>query len=129
MLTMDFEDRIDAPDIKRVGKFLLHVGYDFCYNCYRSVADHTGWACSPVDGVKEYDKLTFGRRFYAIDMFNNTWTPPTEFSKPSCAKEQEPKSCRVPEKKIETDHWKAWSHQIPGDCPCGIKKHLCEYHK
>ena len=25
--------------------------------------------------------------------------------------------------------WKAWAHNIPGECPCGILRTACEYHR
>lgn len=30
---------------------------------------------------------------------------------------------------IEPEPWKAWQHNTPGDCPCGIARAVCDYHK
>lgn len=37
----------------------------------------------------------------------------------------------VPEavKKDPGEDWRAWSHDKPGDCACGIKREQCEFHR
>ncbi len=30
---------------------------------------------------------------------------------------------------VDTSDWRAWRHNAPGDCPCGIVKKDCAYHR
>jgi hypothetical protein len=30
---------------------------------------------------------------------------------------------------IPIDDWRSWAHKAPGDCACGIKRVMCEYHR
>lgn len=30
---------------------------------------------------------------------------------------------------IAEDNWRAWAHNVPGECPCGIKRQDCIYHQ
>lgn len=31
--------------------------------------------------------------------------------------------------KAPLEPWKAWQHNMPGECPCGIARAVCDYHK
>jgi hypothetical protein len=35
----------------------------------------------------------------------------------------------APVKDIDTNDWKAWRHNVPGECACGILRQKCDYHK
>lgn len=30
--------------------------------------------------------------------------------------------------KVDASDWRAWAHNQPGNCPCGISREQCEYH-
>lgn len=34
-----------------------------------------------------------------------------------------------PTKSIDISDWRAWQHRTNGDCPCGISKSQCSYHR
>jgi hypothetical protein len=32
-------------------------------------------------------------------------------------------------KDVDVSDWRAWSHKAEGDCPCGIARQVCHYHR
>ena len=40
-----------------------------------------------------------------------------------------PKLDLIPNHKSDISDWKSWAHNKPGDCPCGISRKMCDYHR
>jgi hypothetical protein len=40
-----------------------------------------------------------------------------------------PKINPMPAETYSICHWQAWAHNAPGDCPCGIVRSDCSYHR
>ncbi len=38
-------------------------------------------------------------------------------------------SVRVDKRTTDISDWRAWAHNEPGDCPCGIARSRCEFHR
>lgn len=38
-------------------------------------------------------------------------------------------AARPTTKDVDVSDWRAWSNKTPGQCPCGIAKSQCDYHK
>jgi hypothetical protein len=45
-----------------------------------------------------------------------------------CLHCQQEKEARVVSPVKDLSHWKAWQHNVDGECPCGIAKAQCSYH-
>jgi hypothetical protein len=87
-----------------------------CLNCKRTWAWHAGWCCPGVATLRvRFDLLEASERYLtasmAASLIDVTLTPPET-------------------KPVETvADWRAWAHNCPGDCACGIRRVDCTYHK
>jgi hypothetical protein len=98
---------------------------ELCRNCNEYYFQHYGWACSEIDQGKLRSEIPVDAQYYTKDM-------PIDrpgFKRNQISPDLTPISISVVDVKHESDHWKAWRHNEPGDCFCGIKRNLCDYHK
>lgn len=94
---------------------------DCCLNCQGSWGDHNGWCCPPFEGkTMNFSELSENKRYLTQSMKNSI----QGISKPSSTKIVEGASVNV----IDVSDWRAWTHNRPGECACGIPKSVCTYH-
>jgi hypothetical protein len=48
---------------------------------------------------------------------------------PFAVEKPEPKIAKKNIKKYDISDWRAWAHNKDGDCPCGISRKMCDYHR
>ena len=77
-----------------------------CVNCNKTWLQHAGWACDTYIGPKVFSKLESSQRFLVPIMLAS--------------------------KKIDVSiplKSEAWINVPPNECPCGIVRADCSYHK
>lgn len=89
-----------------------------CVNCSKAWIYHYGWKCSKHNTTW----------FELFDQDNQYLTQSMrELTLPLPYNKEEIKVTIV-KKEFDISEWQAWAHNQPGDCPCGIKKDMCDYH-
>lgn len=122
-----------------------------CLNCSEDWNNHDGWKCVGIpwaykangsrstnfnDYLPTEKYLTKSMR-NSIIINTSAWftyaksprdtAPATEIgARPFSLIFDEPAHQTV---KPTIDQWQAWAHNHPGDCACGIKREICDYHK
>ena len=107
-----------------------------CLNCGLTYGHHNGWACS-FENHNNFYFLNEEDRFITATMKGSI--TPMPFPKlydsgPAVIMpwfHSDSNHTRNPPKKESPDisDWKAWQHNQPGECACGIHRKDCEYHK
>ena len=98
-----------------------------CLNCGRNYWAHSGWKCPTSNSLNTYfSQLGPTERYFTAEMKASLYHPlplPLDFAliTPVTPKD-------APQPKDMSD-WRNWAHNRPGDCPCGIVRSRCSYHK
>ena len=116
---MNYNDSKSQNDIEEMPAERNGEG---CENCGTTYWEHSGWRCpnSSQLGItfsnlpQEHRYLTASMQASIAHTNVKVWE---EVSKP-----EEPKP-------VDLSDWHAWAHNKPGDCPCGIAKANCEFHR
>lgn len=103
-----------------------------CLNCAQSWGQHRGWSCTRTR-LSFYEIGVSTERYETQSMRDSLSHPKV----PIIVAQQKPKGWdslstpKAPTAKAETDlsDWRAWRNQAPGECPCGIVKTMCDYHR
>ncbi len=107
--------------------------YEKCINCNGSWGEHEGWMCENYwvekgYNIKQHDHLTFfnncplAHRYLTQTMVDSM---PNNFDNLN----QNAVSTTTLDSRMDISCWKAWAHNRPGDCPCGINRNDCSYHQ
>jgi len=98
---------------------------EFCLNCGEGYFFHKGWACDVAAQNTNFSALKPSHRYETFSMISSI------FIETEQVKYDSNQSAAVTNttNKYTISDWQAWAHNVPGDCACGIKKHLCDYHK
>jgi hypothetical protein len=90
-----------------------------CINCGRYWIDHIGWRCPTSNRLStSFSRLPSVSRFLTQAMIDSLPTSYVAAPAPATAKTAD-----------DSDDWRAWRHNAPGDCPCGIRRQDCDYHR
>lgn len=123
-----------------------------CLNCGKGDYDHSGWACPTDNRIKLL--ISRGQSPTAIDyMFSDrdfryetqSMRDSLQGTSHSASMASGYKVRPLPDfnkvvgqavEKVKDDladrqlnDWRAWGHNVKGDCPCGIAKVQCDYHR
>ena len=113
MIYKDLLSLLDKEDYpaNRVGEVCLNCGEGFFF--------HRGWACNILATNTSFKDVLHWQRYETFSMAESIFLEDTiKISIKQHTKE-----------KYDISDWRAWAHNVAGDCACGIKKHLCDYHK
>jgi hypothetical protein len=109
-----------------------------CVNCGHDYHTHYGWSCAfnpksigyiaymakvpPLD----FNQLLTEERYLTQSMIDSLASVKVGIVtiKSSPIKEE----ARVEQVKDISD-WRAWAHNIPGECKCGMQRSQCDYHR
>lgn len=99
-----------------------------CENCGETYWEHSGWRCPNSSSPNQtFSNLPAEHRYETASMkaslpdFYVSAPSPRDFQHVA-VKPEEPKP-------VDLSDWRAWAHNKPGDCPCGIAKANCEFHR
>lgn len=105
-----------------------------CLNCGAEWDDHCGWSC-PGGDEKNFYCLSPEDRYETQSMRASLSAPKVAIM----VAQQKLKARPLPQAKdlsslpqVQTkdlSDWRAWRNQAPGECPCGIVKTMCDYHR
>ena len=104
-----------------------------CENCGTTFWEHSGWRCpnSSLHGItfsnlpQEHRYLTASMQASIAHTNVKVWEEVLRKGFAAAklvSKPEEPKP-------VDLSDWRAWAHNKPGDCPCGIAKANCEFHR
>lgn len=97
---------------------------DICLNCGHDWGKHIGWSC-PEFSTQEFSNCSPNARYLTQSMLDNIKT--------NGRAERLMNAYQMIEtdknESVKEDSWRAWAHNKPGDCPCGILRSACEYHR
>lgn len=98
-----------------------------CINCNKTFALHDHWRCPGLSGPTRYSKLGRYNAYYTHDMTLTSWgiKKSSIVNAPSISQAV---AVQVDLTKDPT-HWKAWAHNVKGDCACGINRKDCNFHR
>lgn len=113
MIYKDLLSPLDKPDCpaNRIGESCLNCGEGFFF--------HKGWSCDISELYTDFISVLHWNRYETLSMAQSIFEDTLKVN----VKEKEVKQ------KYDISDWRAWGHNVAGDCPCGIKKTLCDYHK
>mgnify|MGYP006935541951 FL=1 len=87
---------------------------EVCNNCGEGYFFHIGWSCEPLSNIISFKEIDPKKRYETDSMYYSINILPKQ---------------NVIKIAYDSSNWKAWAHNIEGDCPCGINKKDCNYHK
>lgn len=96
---------------------------EICVNCGKEWYDHSGWSCNGY-GPADFSSLEITKRYLTQKMINSLLVPMDAVKELN--KNTSNKSINS---EVDVSDWRSWAHNIPGECACGIKRHMCTYHK
>lgn len=106
-----------------------------CENCGTSYWEHDGWRCpNSSHRSNHFSNLPSDHRYLTASMqasivhpTHKAWSDALRDAFNEAKQELESK----PEepKPVDLTDWRTWAHNKPGDCPCGIAKANCEFHR
>ncbi len=127
---------------------------DTCINCRKYHFEHDGWRCPSAHAAgKQFSNLCPEDSYMTISMLeslgyvvNMRLTHPISDhlgkldllfgafriqlnDKKISATEPKVVKAGEPVKEVDLTDWRSWAHNKPNDCPCGIKKIDCEFHR
>ncbi len=104
---------------------------EVCFQCLHNWSAHVGWACpgTPYHGVQSrFCQVPPGYRYLTVSMRDSLnkadATPTLRQFKAAAPIESVPTSPAA-----NVNNWRAWSHNVPGECACGIQRSTCTYHR
>jgi hypothetical protein len=119
-----------------------------CLNCGNGWAYHFGWRCVNIPSVEKlFSRLPEKYRFITQEMKDSINGPITQpvptLRSPSASESKivdifkqdiadyERRNQKQPVAKEEVPEWKKWrdANVNTGDCPCGLIRSTCEYHR
>jgi len=97
-----------------------------CVNCGEWWEEHDGWRCpDAVSLYTTFHGLVESERYTTMSMYVSIQNdPPTQRSPATCQE-----SAVQVVVKADLSDWRTWAHNRPGDCPCGIARTMCDYHR
>lgn len=101
---------------------------EHCLNCGERHGMHYGWSCSEC--LYEYEgcfSTVHPTNRYETKSMRNTSKSQLQFFDVVAVVGDSIEIARKPIKDL-TD-WRAWAHNVEGECPCGIHRQQCDYHK
>lgn len=111
------KDNVDTDEFPSSSRCAM-----LCVHCRRGLGLHYGWACKK-ENAKTTVTDTIASGVYEILIGKRSELPEyLRFTTTDMV------PVKITEEKDST-HWRAWAHNQPGDCSCGIKREMCIYHK
>lgn len=97
-----------------------------CMNCGDYYVNHDGWRC-PTSG----SECTYYTDLYADERYQTQIMVMSKKSVKEIVNEKPVVLAQavVVEPKVDLSDWRTWAHNRPGDCPCGIARTVCDYHR
>jgi hypothetical protein len=100
-----------------------------CQNCGKAYAKHFGWACNDDDFNFKFSDLMDFEKYVTSDMIDSEGQVSVSFQRKPFKESSKTLNQVKPPIEDQSDDWRAWANNKPGECPCGIIRHLCTYHK
>lgn len=111
---------------------------DICINCNNSWIFHTGWKCRHSTSISTaFSKLPPNERYLTPSMkasllypnFGTISAPMLSMDYLGMPRINPPAKVSPTKPITDISDWRAWAHNQPGDCACGINRSQCTYHK
>lgn len=98
-----------------------------CLNCKLGYSSHRGWACpwtpEMMTGIWGWSRIAAPHRYLTQSMKDS-------ISAPTSAKITWDPGTQPPAVTPDiSDQWQAWIHRNDDDCPCGVARARCDYHR
>lgn len=125
---MIYKDNVAGYDATGypAGRSLRIGGYhqdELCLNCTKTIYYHSGWSCSS-NGSRLFSKDNQHSQYLTKTM-KDSLTPSINKATTIPAP---PESSSI-NQNVDLSDWKSWAHKKDGDCPCGISRRVCDYHR
>lgn len=123
--SLDFENKPATRSINGKEELCIHCGF--------GASTHFGWNCDYFSPHYMFQTVPVHQRYLTESMrdslhcITGNFQMDLNFCDPDQWNFELP--LKVKEKKYDISDWQSWAHKEPGDCPCGIKKEMCDYHK
>lgn len=114
-------------------------GNELCLNCGKVYSLHYGWRCNGAGIDNTFFSVQASNRYLTQSMkdslnMNNRPTDPAPTTVKMKAVSTTPASSttmsdEITQQDLDVSDWKNWVHNSPGECPCGISRRDCTYHK
>lgn len=104
-----------------------------CVHCGMHHADHNGWECPDEDGDfvhgGTFSSTPSDSRYLTRSMRDSLASVSVHVG--SIRPKGAPIRTATPMEKPKADlsDWRTWAHNQPGECPCGIHRQQCTYHR
>lgn len=122
MIYKDAKSREDSLDIPadRGDK-------EMCLNCGMNWLWHNRWACAdwrrlPGDDGWSFHAVPPNKRYLTRSMKESR----ADIGTVTC---NQPAGSAGGSSDLDLSDWRTWAHKAPGDCPCGIKREACDFHR
>ena len=112
-----------------VEDFPVSRGFEKCLNCNYTIDFHSGWNCNAFSGEQRFHHIKPNQRYLTQSMQNSLGTQINTSSTIDIKKVQMDLDFSNKTEKHSEQDWRAWAHNVPGDCPCAIKRIECQFHK
>lgn len=113
---------------------------EICILCGSSWWSHEGWLCPKDPTRNQYGNVRFDvtkipreYRFWTQSMYDlakqgkyNQLTSHIHHSTTISTADIRPSPTSPV---AEVPEWRKWQHNAPGECPCGIVRSMCDYHR
>ncbi len=105
-----------------------------CMNCGHYWDDHIFWSCYDAVECYKFDQAYSGEQYLTQSMLDSI-EPPTMQKiqvKQSCAPvTMNTPNLLNPDNRNDLTDWRTWANvnKLPSECPCGIYRNDCSYHK
>lgn len=111
--------------------------HEDCLNCGQEHSNHFGWICYNTLGITDGfgDLSTNFSDYLPTDKYLTQSMKDSIISKSDYLISHYKFLSDLADKpahqtaKPTIDQWQTWAHNQPGDCPCGIKREVCDYHR
>lgn len=104
-----------------------------CINCGFDWDNHNGWSCHNSHSKRRGFMLEDEDKRFLTKVMQDSISPEAPivyaFEFPVKNIPSNTSQSKVAESCDPSTHWKGWAHNVVGDCPCGIKRTQCEFHK
>lgn len=100
---------------------------EVCINCGNHWNRHANWGCDEY----LYFSETFEHNRYLTQSMIDSISPNTTVKQMKMSEVNHSDMYGYPKITNPKDisDWRNWAHNVSGECPCGIVRSICEYHR